>query len=121
MSRVDICYVTFCLTDQTVAPTLPGVQSIKCCLQYLDSHPHKSITYPYNSYDESNVIRLIWSGIQVANHTTQNFLEFCQDADHAIIINRRRSVSDIIHTFLGVDVCWKVYIQPYIAYYSAYG
>ena len=35
--------------------------------------------------------------------------------DHAIFINRRRSVSGIIHTLIGVVVCWKVEIQPDIA------
>ena len=79
------------------------------------SHPHNPIVYPSNSYDGSNVIRLTWSGNQVEYHTTQNFLECHQDADHARIINRRRSVSGIIHTLLGVAVFWKVQIQPAIA------
>ena len=56
-----------------------------------------------------------WSGNQVEYHTTQNCLEFHQDADHARILNRRRSVSGIIHTLLGAAVCWKVQIQPAIA------
>ena len=41
-------------------------------------------------------------------------LECHQDADHAIIINRRRSVSGIIHTLLGVAIFWKVHIQSAI-------
>ena len=98
-----------------MAPTLPGFQGINRCVQYLASHPHKPIFYPSNSYDGSNVIRLTWSGNQVEDHKTQNFLECHQDADHARIINRRRSVSGIIHTLLGVAVCWKVQIQPAIA------
>ena len=79
------------------------------------SHPHKPIFYPSNSYYGSNVIRLTWSGNQVEDHTTQNCLECHQDADHPIILNRRRSVSGIIHTLLGVTVCWKVHIWPDIA------
>ena len=42
-------------------------------------------------------------------------MECHQDADHAIIINIRRSVSGIIHTLLGVAVYWKVHIQLAIA------
>ena len=62
MSRIDICYTKFNLATQTVAPTLPGFHIIKRCVQYLDSHPHKPIFYPYNYYDVSNFIRLTWSG-----------------------------------------------------------
>ena len=58
MSRIDLCYVTFLIDNQTVAPTLPGLQGIKRCVQYLDSHPHKPIFYPSNCYDGSNVIRM---------------------------------------------------------------
>ena len=98
-----------------MAPTLPGFQGIKPCVQYLASHLNKTIFHPSNSYDGSNVIRLTWSGNQVEYHTTQIFLECHQDADHAKILNRRRSVSGIIHTLLGVAVFWKVQIQPAIA------
>ena len=114
MSRIDLWYATCCLYTQTVAPTLPGFQGIKQCVQYLASHPHKPIFYPYNSYDGSNFIRLTWSGNQVDDHKTQNFLECHQDADHSIILNRRRSVMGIIHTLLGVAVFWKVQIQTVI-------
>ena len=71
--------------------------------------------YPSNSYDGSNVIRLTWSGNQVEYHTTQNCLECNQDADHARIVNRRRSVSGIMHTLFCVAVYWKVQIQASIA------
>ena len=70
----------------------------------MDSHPHKPIFYTSNSYDVSNVIRLIWSGYQFEYYTNNNCLEFHQDADHAIIINKRRSVSGIIHTLLDVSI-----------------
>ena len=73
------------------------------------------IYHPSISYDGSNVIRLTCSGNQVEEHTTQNCLECHQDADHARILNRRRTVSDIIHTLLGVTVYWKVHIQASIA------
>ena len=46
MSRIGLCYVTCRLATQTVAPTLPGFQGIKLCVQYLDIHPHKPIFYP---------------------------------------------------------------------------
>ena len=98
-----------------MAPTLPGFQGIKRCVQYLASHPHKPIFYPSNSYDGSNVIRLTWSGNQVEDHTTQIILECHQNADHVIILNRRRSVSGIIYNLLGVSVYWKVQIQPAIS------
>ena len=102
MSRIDICYVTFCLYTQTLAPTLPGFQGIKSCFQYLDIHPHKLIFYTYNSYDGSNFIRLAYSGNQVEYQTAQNCVECHQDVDHARILNRRRLVSVVIHTILGV-------------------
>ena len=121
MSRIDLCYATCHIATQTVTPTLPGFQGIKRCVQYMDRYPHKPIFYLYNSYDGSNVIRLTWSGNQVEDHTTQNCLEYTQDADHAIILNRRRSVSGIIHTLLGVAVFWKVKIQPDISFDSTYG
>ena len=108
MSRTDLCYATCRLDTQTVAPTLPSFQGIKRCVKYLDSHPHKPIFYPSNYYDGSNVIRLTWSGNQVEYHTTQNFFECHQDTYHYIIINRRCSVSGIIHTLLGVAVFCKV-------------
>ena len=74
MSRIYLCYAACHLATQTVAPTLPGFQGIKRCIQYLASHLHKPIFYPSNSYDGSNVIRLTWSGNQVEYHTTQNCL-----------------------------------------------
>ena len=51
MIRVYLFYATCCLATQTVVPTLRGFQGIKHCFQYLDSHPHKPIFYPSNSYD----------------------------------------------------------------------
>ena len=114
MIRIDLCYATCSLATQTVATTLPVFQGIKICVQYMASHPHKPIFYPSNYYDGSNFIRLTWSGNQVEYHTTQNILECHQDADHARILNRRRSVSGIIHTLLSVAVCLKVQIQPAI-------
>ena len=104
MSRIDICYATCRLAIHTVAPTLPGFQGIKRCVQYLAYHLHKLIFYPSNSYGGLNVIRLTCSGNQVEEHTTHNCLECHQDTDHAIILNRRRSVSGIIHTLLSVAV-----------------
>ena len=90
MSRIDICYTSYHLSTQTVAHNLPDFQGIKRCVKYLDSHPHKPIFYPSNSYDVSNVTRLTRSGNKVEDYTTQNVLEFHQYADHAIIINIRR-------------------------------
>ena len=69
MSRIDLCHATCRLETQTVLPTLPGVQGIKRCVQYMASHPHKSVFYPSNYYDGSNVIRLTWSGNKVQDHT----------------------------------------------------
>ena len=94
-----------------MAHNLPGFQGIKCCVQYLASTPHKNIFYPSNYYDGSNATRLTWSVNQVEYHTTQNFLECHQDADNAIILNRRRSVFGIIHTLLGVAVWYKLHIN----------
>ena len=62
MIRIYIFYSTCHLSTQSVAPTLPGFQGIKRCVQYLASHPHKPISYTSNSYDGSNVIRLTWDG-----------------------------------------------------------
>ena len=102
-------------------PTFPGFQGIKRCVQYLDSHPHKPIFYPSNYYGGSNFIRLTCSGDQVEDYITHNFLEYHQDAYHARTFNRRRSVSGIICTLIGVYVCWKVYIQPDITSESTDG
>ena len=74
VSRIDLCYVTCILDNHTVAPTLPGLQGIKKCVQYLASHTHKSICYHSNSYDRSNFISLTWSGNQVEYYITKNFL-----------------------------------------------
>ena len=75
MNIIDICYATCHLSTQTLEPTLPGFQSIKLFVKYLDSHPHKHIFYTSNYYDGSNVIRLTWSGEQVEDYTTRNFSE----------------------------------------------
>ena len=61
MSRIEICYKTFRLATQTVAPALPGFQGIKLCVQYMDSQPHKPILYLYNYYYGSNGIILTYS------------------------------------------------------------
>ena len=112
MRIIYIFYATCCIATQTVANNLPGFHGIKRCIKYLAIHRHKPIIYPSNSYYGSNVIRLTCSGNQVEDYTTQNCLEYHQDADHDRIFNRIRSVSGIIHTLLGISVCWKVYIQP---------
>ena len=75
MIRIDLFYATCRLATQTVAPTLPGFQGIKLCVQYFSSHLHEPIFYPSGSYYGSNAIRLTWSGNQVEDHTTQNCLE----------------------------------------------
>ena len=121
MSRIDIHYTTLCLGTQTVSHTLPGFRGLKICIQYQASHTHRHICYSYNSYDGSNLIKIIWSENQVEDHTTHNFLECHQDADHARIVNIRCLVSGIIYNLLGITVCWKVYIKRYISSYFTYG
>ena len=108
MIRIDICYIYCRLGTQTVAPTITGLQGLKRCIQCLASHPHKPITYPSNPYDVSNAIRLTWSENQVEYYTTHNCLEFHKDVDHDIVLNRRGSVSVIIHNLIGIDLLWKV-------------
>ena len=51
MGRIDNCYTDFHIVTQTVAPSIPGFQGTKTCIQYLASHPHKPIFYPFN-YDD---------------------------------------------------------------------
>ena len=121
MSIIYLCCATCRLENQTVSRTLPGFQGIKRCVQYLASHPHKHIFYPSNYYDGSNAIRITWIGNKIEDHKTKNFLGCHQDADHARIINIRRSVSGIIYTLLSVAVCWKVQIWPAIASESTDG
>ena len=41
--------------------------------------------------------------------------------DHARVLNIRRTVSGIIHTLIGVAVCWKIQIKPYISFDPNYG
>ena len=65
MIRTEICYTSYHMKTQTVAHNISGFQGIKCCIQYLDSHSHKPIFYPYNSYDVSDTIRLICIGNKV--------------------------------------------------------
>ena len=101
--------------------SLTYFQGLKRFIQYLASNPYTPIFYPSNYRDGSNVIRLTWSGNQFEDYTTHNCLEFHNYAYHAIIINRRRLAPGIIHNFLGVDVCWKLHIQPDIASESTYG
>ena len=50
ISRMDICYATCHLATQTAAPTITGFQGINICVKYMDSHPHKPISYPSNYY-----------------------------------------------------------------------
>ena len=50
MIRIGMFYTSYLQGTQNVAPTLPGLQGIKCCIQYLDSHPIKPILYPYDYY-----------------------------------------------------------------------
>ena len=116
MRIIGICYTYFHTETQTVAPTLPVFQGLKHCIKFLASHPHKNIFYPSNSYYGSNAIRLTWSRNQVEDYTAQNFLECYQDSYHDTIINSRRSVSGIIHTLIGVAFCYRVHIQPPVAY-----
>ena len=56
--RIDMCYETFNLETQTVTSTLPVIQGIKICVQYLASRPHKPIFYPSDTYYGSNFIRI---------------------------------------------------------------
>ena len=121
MSRLDICYTACHLATQIVALIIPGFQVIKLYIQYMANHPHKPIFYPSNYYDGSNVIRLTWGGNQVEDYTIHNCLEYHQYVDDARIINRRRSVSGIIHTLLSVSVCWKLQIQPDISSDCTFG
>ena len=75
MGRIEICYATCHIATQTVAPTIPGFQGIKCCIQYLGIHPHKTIYYPSNDLNGSNSIRHTWNVNQVEDYTTQFVLE----------------------------------------------
>ena len=40
MSRIEIWYMVCRLETQNVAPTIPGLQGIKCCIKYMASHTH---------------------------------------------------------------------------------
>ena len=51
MIRIEFFYIACCLETQTVAPTLPGFQGIRRCIQYIDSQPNEPIFYPYDYYD----------------------------------------------------------------------
>ena len=65
MIRIDIFYTVFYLGTQNMAPTLPILQGLKCCIKCLDSHPLKPIFYPSGSYYSSNIISITWSGNKV--------------------------------------------------------
>ena len=104
MSRIDIYYTTYRLATQTVVPNISGFQGNNLCIKYIDSHLYKPIFSPSYYYEGSNYIRLTCNGNQVEYYTTQNCLVYHQYEDNAIILNKRRSVSGIIHTLLGVAV-----------------
>ena len=48
---IYIFYTAYHLGNQTMTFTLTGFQGIKHLIQYMDSHPHKPIFYPYNYFD----------------------------------------------------------------------
>ena len=56
LSRIGSCYSICHVSNQAVAHILTGFQGIKCYVKCLDSHPHKPIFDPSNSYDGSNII-----------------------------------------------------------------
>ena len=89
-------------------PTIPSFQGIKRSIQYIDSHPHKPIFYPSGSYDGSNGIKITWSGNQVKYNTTQNLLECHQESARARTLDRRLSVSVIIHILFGFAVFYEL-------------
>ena len=64
-SRINIYYTDYRLETQTVTHTLPGFQGLKRYIQYISSHPHKTIFYPYNYYKGANFIIFTWIGNQV--------------------------------------------------------
>ena len=115
MNRVEIFYTGCRLGTQTVFPAMYWFQGLRRCIQFLANHPHKTILYPSNDYCGSNVIRLTWSRYQLEDYKTHSFLECHQYYDNFIILNRRQSVSRIIHTLLGVAACCKVRIQHAVA------
>ena len=41
--RIELCYATYHLDTQIMAPNIPGYQGIKRCVKYMASHPHKPI------------------------------------------------------------------------------
>ena len=90
MSRIDSFYTAIRLVTRTVSLTLTDLKGLKRCVQYMASHPHKYVFYPFNYYDVSNIIWLTWIGTQVEDYTAQNCLKIHQDTDHDIILNRRR-------------------------------
>ena len=67
----------------------------------------------YKAVKKTKVIRKYMEALEI--HTGAHTVNCHQYADHVIIIHRRRPVQGIIHTLLGVAVCWKVQIQPAIA------
>ena len=79
MSRIDICCKSCHLKTKTVAHRLTVLQGTNNCAQYLASHPHKPILYPSEYYYGSNFIILTWSGNQVEDCTTHNYMEYHPD------------------------------------------
>ena len=57
-----------------MAPTIPGFQGLKRCIQSLAIRPQKPSFYPSRPYEGSNVIRLTFIGDRVEVYTTQNGL-----------------------------------------------
>ena len=72
MIKIEIYYTTCYLETHTTAPTLPCFHGLKCCVQYLTVHSHKSIFYPSNCYDGINFVILTCSENQFEDHTGHN-------------------------------------------------
>ena len=101
-------FYTACrMGNESVAPTIPGFQGIKRCIQYLASHPHKSIFYTLDDYDDSNVIILTWIRNKLADYRTHNCLECHQYADHVRILNIDVSFKALFILFLELHSTGK--------------
>ena len=107
MNRVDIFYAECFLGTHCVDPILPELKGITRCIQFLAAHPHNCIFYVLNAYGGYNYTRITWSGNQIEDYTIQICFECHQGADNPRILNRRQSVSIIVHTILCVAVFWK--------------
>ena len=81
MSSTPLYYSTSITTSFTLSTTIPDSQGLKRCIQYIETHTHKSI-FPFPPLYKTEIIIMELSGRQYEYDPTQNCPYFNQYSDH---------------------------------------